>query len=217
MKNSLMALYKYTPELADEIRSSEEAADHYEDVLGSYLVKLSTMQISEQDSRECAMLLKAIGDFERISDHSVNVLESVEELRKKQLNFSDAAKKELKVMTDAVKEILDISLMAFTTSSAEEAFNVEPLEQIIDELKKKLRSRHIFRLQQGECSIEVGFVWSDLLTNLERTSDHCSNIAGEIVDNELRTMNIHESVRAIKQDSEKYRSLYKKYAAKYSV
>ncbi len=217
MRDAIAALEAYTPELAQRIREGEERTDHYEDILGSYLVRLSTMQISESDSAEAAMLLKAIGDFERISDHSVNVLGSVEEMREKGLALSERAQAELKVITDAVKEIMDLSLRAFTEGDEEALTAVEPLEQVIDGLKESLRSQHILRLQQGDCTMEVGFVWADLLTDLERTSDHCSNVAGGVLDLHIHNMNIHENVRAVKADEGAFKEKYLAYRQKYAL
>lgn len=217
LKDGLTSLHGYTPELAADVREKEEKTDHYEDILGTYLVKLSTKQISEADSREAAGLLKAIGDFERISDHAVNLIESAEEMGEKGLTFTDAAISELTVISSAVSEILDLSLTAFLSSDLKSAYMVEPLEQVIDKLKEQLRIHHIHRLQQGVCSIEAGFVWSDLLTNLERTADHCSNIAGSVIDFAHNNMNIHESLRELRNDSEDFRQKYKEYKIKYLI
>ena len=174
-------------------------------------------QIGESDSAEAAKLLKLIGDFERIADHAVNLLESAEELRKKELVITDAAASELEVISRAVNEILDLSLNAFLQDDVEAAFMVEPLEQVIDHLKEQMRTRHILRLQQGACSIDSGFVWSDLLTDLERTSDHCSNIAGCVIDMAQRNMELHQSLREFRNDSERFRELYKAYTKKYTL
>ena len=216
-KDSIRAIKGYTPKLAEEIRENEERTDHYEDVLGSYLVKLSTMQISEEDSREAAMILKAINDFERISDHSVNILESIEEIREKELELTDSALEQLDILTSAIDEILDLSLQAYKEYDLDIAYRIEPLEQVIDEMKEKMRSQHIYRLQKGNCSIEAGFVWSDLLTNLERTSDHCSNIAGELIERAQENMNIHESIRTFKATDSQYKDLYEGYMEKYGT
>ena len=216
-KDSIKAISEYTPKLAEEIRENEERTDHYEDVLGSYLVKLSTMQISEEDSREAAMILKAINDFERISDHSVNILESIEEIREKELELTDSALEQLDILTSAIDEILDLSLQAYKEYDLDIAYRIEPLEQVIDEMKEKMRSQHIYRLQKGNCSIEAGFVWSDLLTNLERTSDHCSNIAGELIERAQENMNIHESIRTFKATDSQYKDLYEGYVEKYGT
>lgn len=217
LKKSIDAIENYTPSAAKEIRELEERSDKYEDLLGSYLVKLSTHPQSDSDNRETAMLLKAIGDLERISDHSVNILCSVEEMREKKYEFSDAAKKELSVLTSAVYEIVELSLSAFAENDLASAASVEPLEQVVDGLRDKLRSSHIKRLQEGACSIEIGFVWSDLLTNLSRTSDHCSNIAGEMIDCSLNTMNIHESLRSIKNGEYGFNEKFQMYSEKYSL
>ena len=216
MKNAIHTLYEYLPKLAETIREQEDKTDHYEDILGTYLVQLSTKQISENDSAEAAKLLKIIGDYERIADHAVNILESAEEMRQKGFAFTDEAKSELSVLTAAVCEILDLTLSAFLNNDLENAAMVEPLEQVIDQLKEQMRTNHIIRLQQGSCSIGAGFVLSDLLTNLERTSDHCSNIAGCIIDMEHHEMNIHESLRAVKSSSEDFKGKFELFAAKYS-
>lgn len=217
LKGGLASLGGYSAELASDIREKEEKTDHYEDILGTYLVKLSTKQIGEAESREAAGLLKVIGDFERISDHAVNLLESAEEMKEKGLTFTKAAASELTVISSAVSEILDLSLTAFLNSDLRSAYKVEPLEQVIDKLKEQLRTHHILRLQQGNCSIEAGFVWADLLTNLERTADHCSNIAGSVIDFAHNNMNIHESLRELRNDSEDFRQRYKEYKSKYEI
>ncbi len=215
MKQSLSCLWSYDAELAAAIRGTEEKTDRYEDIISSYLIKLSTNQINEHGSTEAAMLLKNIGDFERISDHAVNILESAEELREKELAFSSRAQTELRKLCDAVHEILDLSLTAFTNGDLQAATLVEPLEQVIDRMKENMRTQHILRLQQQNCSMEVGFVWSDLLTNLERCSDHCSNVAGCVIDAVQNNMNLHESLRTVRTESEDYRTQYRRYADKY--
>jgi phosphate:Na+ symporter len=199
------------------VREKEEKTDHYEDILGTYLVKLSARQISSADSEEAAKLLKMIGDFERIADHAVNLLETAEEMERKALTFSETAVTELKVITSAVEEVLDLSLAAFLNQDKDDASMVEPLEEVIDLLKEQLRTRHILRLQQGECTIDAGFVWSDLLTNLERTSDHCSNIAGCVMEMDQHDMNLHESLRDFKNGNEEFRERYQKYVRKYAL
>ena len=146
---------------------------------------------------------------------AVDLVESAEEMRAKKLEFTDAATAELKNMTSAIDEILTLSLAAFADGDSEAALHVEPLEQIIDALKEKLRTGHIRRLQQGQCSIETGFVWSDILTTLERTSDHCSNIAGCVLDAREQNLNIHRTLREMKSGSEYYKEQYEAYAARY--
>lgn len=215
LKNSIKCLVSYSPELAAEVREAEDKTDHYEDIIGTYLVKLSALQISNRESRYAAKLLHAIGDYERISDHAVNLVESAEEMKEKKLKFSDAAIAELKNLAEATIEILDLSYDAFIDNDLEKAMSVEPLEQIIDRLKFMMRMSHTERVQQSQCSIETGFVWSDILTNLERTSDHCSNIAGCVIDTHRHNMNLHESLRKMKEDDPEYKARYEELAAKY--
>ncbi len=215
LMNSIECLSVYDKEKAQVVRKAEDKTDHLEDVIGSYLVKLSTKQLNESEGAMASMLLKAIGDFERISDHAVNILESTEEMRDKGITFSDSAKTELDALTEATAEIVNLSYSAFVENNAERANLVEPLEQVIDRMKKLLRSRHIDRLRVGDCSIEVGFVWSDLITNMERVSDHCSNIAGCVMDTKEQNMNLHESLKLIRSDSEFYREKYTEYTKKY--
>ena len=208
---------EFNPALAKQIREEENRTDHYEDILGTDLGKLSAVQISDADSSEATMLLKSLNDFERIGDHALNLVESAEELQKKHLDFSDTAKHELAVLTRAVDEIVALSFSAFRENNLEKAYQVEPLEQVIDDLKEKLRVHHILRMQQGSCSIESGFVWSDLLTALERVGDHCSNIAGCVVDMAHHDMNTHESLRSARIENENFGEQYKAFAAKYSL
>ena len=217
LEQALCSVSAYTPELAAAIRQGEQRCDHYEDVLGTYLVKLSTRQMGAAESEEATELLKTIGDLERISDHAVNVLESAEELRSKGLTFSPQAARELTVLTAAIREILGLARRAFAEKDLTAATQVEPLEQVIDVLKEQLRTRHILRMQQGTCSIEAGFVWCDLLTDLERTSDHCSNIAGCVLDAAKHDLNLHETLRAARGSDPDFRRAYRQYAEKYAL
>ena len=217
LNNSLTALTANTPELAQSIRDDEERCDHYEDILGTYLVKLSAQKMGRSESEEATELLKTIGDFERISDHAVNILTSAEEMTRKGLTFSASAKNELATVTAAIREILSLSLKAFERHDTAIASQVEPLEQVIDTLKEQMRTRHILRLQQGQCSIEAGFVLSDLLTDLERTSDHCSNIAGCIIDASRHNLNLHETLREAKSADSGFQSAFHTYAEKYQL
>ena len=214
---SIEVISNYTPETAEKIRQIEDTTDHYEDVLGTYLTRLSQSQVSDQDNATITKLLKAIGDFERISDHAVNVLESVEELREKGIVFSSTAKTEIDVLCAATDEILTITKSAFINNDLTLACNVEPLEQVIDNLKKMLRNNHIARLREGSCTVETGFVWSDLLTDFERVSDHCSNIAVGMLDANEHTMNAHEMLKALKTSNSHYDDKYNEYSNKYSI
>ena len=217
LNNALTALDHNTPELAQSIRDDEELCDHYEDILGTYLVKLSTQKMGRDESEEATELLKTIGDFERISDHAVNILSSAEEMEQKGLTFSGSALNELAILTSAIREILSLSLKSFSSQDVALAQQVEPLEQVIDQLKESMRTRHIRRLQQGGCSIELGFILSDLLTGLERTSDHCSNIAGCVIDTAQHNLNLHESLRATRLESADFIREFNRYARKYAL
>lgn len=195
LKESLTCFAAYSPEKAARIREQETFTDHCEDEIGSYLVKLSANQLNDRHNTEAASLLKIIGDLERIGDHAVNLTESAEEMEKKHLNLTEAAEMELNNLCKAVSKILDLTFRAFSDGDSVAAAAVEPLEEIIDRLKERCRSSHIRRLQQGECTIEAGFVWSDILTNLERTSDHCSNIALTLLDEKQNVFHGHESLQ----------------------
>lgn len=214
---ALTTFENYSPELAESIRENESRCDRYEDELGTYLVRLSAQQLSDAESEEATELLKIIGDFERISDHAVNLLAASEELHSKGLGFSATAEKELKVLIGAVSEILNTAERAFSEKDLAAAAQVEPLKQVIVALKEQMRTRHILRMQQGHCSIEAGFVWSDLLTDLERTADHCSNIAGCVLDAANHGLNLHETLRAMRADDPDFRRAYGTYAEKYRL
>ena len=217
LNNALTALDHNTPELAQSIHDDEELCDHYEDILGTYLVKLSTQKMGRDESEEATELLKTIGDFERISDHAVNILSSAEEMEQKGLTFSGSALNELAILTSAIREILSLSLKSFSSQDVALAQQVEPLEQVIDTLKEQMRTRHILRMQQGHCSIEAGFVLSDLLTDLERTSDHCSNIAGCVIDARAHNLNLHETLRQAKTADGSFQQTYESYVEKYQL
>jgi len=217
LREALRALTNYTPALAAQIRKKEELCDHYEDILGTYLIKVSASKMGEEESEETTALLKSIGDFERISDHAVNLLESAEELREKGLTLTETAMKEYDVMAKAVDEVLSLALAAFENNRVDVATQVEPLEEVIDELKENLRTRHIIRMKEGKCTAEVGFVWADLLTNLERVSDHCSNIAGCVLDTAQHNMDMHRILQDNKTKSETFKQAYLTFKNKYSV
>ena len=214
---SIQSITDYTPEIAERIRTIEDNTDHYEDILGTYLTKLSKSQVSDEDSAIVTKLLKAIGDFERISDHAVNVLESVEELREKGIEFSPAAREEIAMLCAATNEILTLTETAYINNDIATAYDVEPLEQVIDNLKTLLRNNHIVRLREGTCTVETGFVWSDLITNFERVSDHCSNVAVGIIDVSEHTMNAHEVIKHLKAGNAHYNEKFEEYSSKYSV
>lgn len=208
---------KYSDETAEQIYSMETLVDKYEDRLGTYLVKLSSADLSFRDSQSVATLLHTIGDFERISDHARNMVEVAREKQEKQIEFSPQARKELKVICDAVKEILELAVNAFEKQDLYDAFLVEPLEEVVDQLKTKLKSRHVKRLQKGMCTIELGFIFTDLLTNLERVSDHCSNIAVCLIQVNDDNFETHEYLRTIKTSGEAFDSEVEKYQQRFAL
>ena len=217
LKAGCRLLKEYDAKSAQAVRETEQEADQYEDMLGTYLVKMGRSNLSKTDSQQVSKLLHIIGDFERISDHAVNLVESAEEMQSKGLSFSVYAKKELEILTAAVSEIMDMSLEAFLKNDPVLAAKVEPLEEVVDTLKEQLRNRHILRLQKGECTIELGFVWSDLLTNLERVADHCSNIAGCIIEMSHDSLDVHEYLDNVKAGGPGFLQAYQEYAQKYAL
>lgn len=216
LKKAIDCVMEFDPKAAQEVRESEDKTDKYEDMLGTYLLKLGAEPLSDAASEEVTELLKLIGDFERIGDHAVNIIESAEEMHDKQFEFSRSAKYELSVMSAAVGEVMDLAVKAFAENDAQAASCVEPLEQVVDDLKDELRTRHILRMKKGECSIEAGFVWSDLLTNLERASDHCSNVALCVLDLKKHTLSAHETQHE-RKDVPEFAEHYRRYSEKYAL
>ena len=217
LKSSVNCILKYDEETAVSIRKAEDETDHFEDNLGSYLLKLTSRHLSDEESVKATEYMKLIGDYERIADHAVNILESAEELVQKGVSFSSQATEEYTIISSAVIEILDLAYQAFSKNDYEAAQKTEPLEQVIDELKEELRTRHILRLQKGDCSVAAGFVWSDLLTNLERVSDHCSNISGSVLDTIEHNMNSHESQRFSRDSDKDFFQLFAYFKRKYLI
>ena len=218
LRNAMQLFENYDAKLAEKVRKQENKADNYEDSLGSYLIKINEHDVDEQDSKQINKLLHIIGDFERISDHAVNIVESIEEINDKKLDFSDEAKRELSVMRAAVADILALTESAFIENSLEKAKAVEPLEQVIDGLKNKIKRNHVRRLQANECTIEHGFILADLLNNFERVSDHCSNIAECVIEiSEKELIDSHKYMREMKIDNEYFDTKYKEYKGKYSI
>lgn len=215
---SLDMILEYDPSNTWKIRELENQTDQYEDLISTYIIKLSALQLSGRDSEETTALLKHIGDFERIADHAVDILQSAEEMKEKDIHFTLEATKEYSVMKQAIQEILSLSMQAFYENDLQTAIHVEPLEQVVDNLKEQLRTRHILRLKSGECSAEAGFVWSDLLTSLERTADHCSNVAGCVMDMSSHKLTLHDTLRKEKSDeNEAFNKEYNRYADKYAL
>jgi len=209
---------KYTQKGSDEVMAAEDQLDMSEDKLGSYLVKLSARDLTEADSLRSSELLRDIGDLERIGDHAVNIMESAQEMQDKSVAFSPAGHKELGILTAALEEVLQVTVNAFATNDSALALKVEPLEQVVDELVFDIRKNHIQRLQSGICTIELGFILSDLLTNLERISDHCSNIASTIVEGERNGFANHAYSKHSKQiQSEEFEVDFRFFKEKYSL
>ena len=205
----------------EEIERLEDEVDKYEDAAGTYLVKLSAANLTPENSREVTKLLHTIGDLERISDHAVNIAKSLQEMSDKKLSFSEQANRELETMIKAVSEITALSHECFTKTDLKTAYLVEPLEQVIDYLKAEIKKGHIQRLQKEECTIEMGFILSDLITNLERISDHCSNIAGCVIELTKDELSLHEYYHEIKDGSdfrtEYFNKKYNMYMEKYTI
>lgn len=211
---AVMQLHEYSTDRETEILTNEDKLDIYEDKLGHYLVEISQQSVSTEDSREVSRLLHCISDFERIGDHAVNLQESARELYDKELHFSEAAKGELKVLTQALADIQALTFDSFQKNDPEAAGHVEPLEQTIDQLIEEIRLRHIDRLQTGKCTIQLGFVLNDLLTNFERVSDHCSNIAVAVIETRNSAINPHAYLEEIKTGggfTQDFRTNLKKY------
>ncbi len=218
LRLSMQLIDNFNEKTLETIYAGEERVDKYEDMLGTYLVKISSCELSEADGHEAAELLHIIGDFERISDHAVNIAESAQEMSDKKLVFSEQANKELAVMIRAVDEIMSSALRSFCNVDMNAAFNVEPLEEVIDLINARLKKRHVARLQRGECTIELGFVLADLLTNLERVSDHCSNIAGCMIEIKHDALDVHEYMEKLKTEGNpRYTACYEAYKEKYAL
>ena len=208
---------EFDSKLADSIRDVENKVDNLEDAIGSYLIKVSTRATDPADSEQITKLLHIIGDYERISDHAVNIVESCEEIRFKKLTFSDEAARELTVLRSAVKEILELAYVAFINNDLDAASKIESLEQVVDDLRDKIKLNHILRLQKSECTIEHGFVLSDILTNFERVSDHCSNVGGCVIEiAKYDALEMHKYNKK-KHGTAEFEKQYKEYAELYSI
>ena len=214
---SVELLYNYDEKIAQNVRRLEDKADIYEDTLGSYLVKLSAEVHNEAETKEVTKLLHTIGDFERISDHAVNFVETAEEINDKKLVFSDYANTEIATLKAAVTEILGLAKTAFINNDIEIAKKIEPLEEVIDNLRDEIKLNHIVRVQKNECTIEHGFVLSDMLTDFERVADHCSNIASCVIEISHNALDMHRYINAVKNSGEEFDMATKEYARKYAL
>ena len=217
MLDAISLFDNFDQKLADSIRDIENKVDTLEDAIGSYLIKVSARGTDAKDSEQVTKLLHIIGDYERISDHAVNIVESCEELRDKKITFSEEAQKEIAVLRNAVVEILELSLRAYNENDLDAAAEIESLEQVVDDLRDKIKLNHIIRLQKSECTIEHGFVLSDILTNFERVSDHCANIGGCVVEiAQYDALDMHKYNKK-KHKSSDFEKKYKEYSLKYSI
>ncbi len=220
--DSLKLLERFNAEKAEEIVNIEGVLDNYEDNLGTYLVKLSKCQLSDKDERDVSMLLHVITDLERIGDHAENLVDVSREMHDKDISFSHEARRELATLSEAIEEILKNTISAFVSGDLTTAKSIEPLEQVIDTLITEIRTRHITRLQKGSCTIELGFVLTDLLTNCERISDHCSNIAVAMIEAAHGTFDTHEYLHLVKTEpdsnfKEQCAHWHKRFTIKYDV
>lgn len=211
-------IYDYSDEVYNKIQAKEEVIDRYEDKLGTYLVKISGEELTSEGSRDISRILHTIGDFERIGDHAVNISHTAREIAEKKLKFSQQAENELNTVTSAVSKIVELAITAFDNNDVAVAKHVEPLEQVIDNLCDDIKMRHVKRLQKGECTLDHGFAFNDLLTNFERISDHCSNIAVAIIELQHDVFNTHKYLHNIKDKvNEQYVSDFDTYANLYAL
>lgn len=216
LKMSMEVVTTYDAKKCAEVIDNENAIDIFEDKIGSYILKISSKDLSENDSKIVSSMLHTIGDLERISDHAVNIVEAAEEMHSKKIKFSQQALRELPVIVNAVSEILNMSINAFVNNDVNLAKNVEPLEDVIDQLRSDLKTRHIERLRNGKCTIELGFILQDLLTNFERVSDHCSNIAVYLIQISDNSMDTHEYMNELKKlDRSEFMDEFNDYKNKY--
>ncbi|MBR3147566.1 MAG: Na/Pi cotransporter family protein [Eubacterium sp.] len=214
---SIRAFSEYSDKLASEIRQEEEKTDRLQDILDSYLVKLSARDLRSADSERVTEIMKVVGDYERVGDHAINLLESCEEMINKDMAFTDEYKYEFRVISSAVSEVLDLSEKAFRNNDVEISDKVEPLEDVVDTLKDELRTRHILRVKQGSVPVDVSFIWTDILTDLERISDHASNVAACVLDLSEHTLRTHEVLRERKKKDEEFDTMFQWYAHKYNA
>ena len=214
---AMSLLDHYDEALAKKIVDLEGVVDKYEDRLGTFLVKLSAQHLSQKDGHAVSVMLHSIGDFERMSDHAVNVMEVAQEMYEKKLSFSEEAQKEISVLTGAIDEILALTEKAFVEGDLAIATQVEPLEQVVDKLIAKIKSHHIERVQKGKCTIELGFILSDLLNNYSRISDHCSNVAVTVIEVEHNSFDTHKYLNDVKYGSEDFAESFQTFAKKYAI
>lgn len=214
---ALSLFNKYNDKVASEVIKLEVKTDHYEDQLSNYLLKLSALELSEHDENNVSKMLHTINDFERIGDHAINLGDVAKEIHSKEINFSDSANAELQTLYRALGDILATTISAFKNNDIATAKTVEPLEDVIDTLVLEIKNRHIKRLRAGNCTIEIGFILTDLLTNIERISDHCSNIAVAVIDADIGSFESHEYLDNLKHTSSEFASNYEKLLKEYAI
>ena len=214
---AITLLDHYDEALAQEIVDLEGVVDKYEDRLGTFLVKLSARALSQKDGHSVSVMLHTIGDFERMSDHAVNVKEVAQEMHEKKLKFSEEAHQEVKNLTAAIREILQLTETAFVQNDLSVASQVEPLEQVVDKLIAVIKDHHIVRMGKGKCTIEMGFILSDLLNNYARISDHCSNVAVALIEVEHNSFDTHKYLNDVKYGSESFAKTFQSFADKYAI
>ena len=216
--SALSLMDDFSDKVADHVVKQEDELDKYEDKLGSFLAQISSRSLSDRDSREVSKILHTIGDFERLGDHSVQVYKCAEEIHQKQITFSEKAVEEINTMTAAIREIVDLTTRAYVEQSSAIAQRVEPLEQVIDVLAAQSKKNHIDRVQNGKCTIQMGFVLSDLLANYKRISDHCSNIAVAVIESEVGNFDTHQYLHEVKETgTHNFRQYHEEYCKKYGV
>ncbi len=216
--DAMVLLYEYSDELAKKVEQDEDLVDRYEDKIGTYLMKLTGSELSPEENELVSEYLHTLSDFERISDHAMNIRQVAQEKHDKKISFSDNGEHEMDVLLSAVNEILALAITAFISEDYEKAYQVEPLEEHIDVLCDELKLRHVERLQKGECSLQIGFVFNDLLTNFERVADHCSNIAVAMIELKQDEFQAHNYINNLKElRSHNFDALYNQYAEKYKI
>lgn len=218
LKLSMGLISKYNDRDVEIVNENEEKVDVYEDKLGSYLLQLGSKNLTPGDSQTVNMILHCISDFERISDHAVNISECAKEMHTKGLSFSKKAIEEIHIFNGALNEILDTAITAFEHGDIEQAKSVEPLEEVIDNLRTEIRNRHVKRLRKGKCTIEMGFVLTDLITNYERVADHCSNIAVCMIQIHDNSFDTHSYISDLKAtNNEEFRRKFTVFSEKYML
>ncbi|MBQ9598638.1 MAG: Na/Pi cotransporter family protein, partial [Clostridia bacterium] len=207
---------KYSERLDKQIFENERETDEYEDALGVYLIKLSAQKLSVADAQKVSILLSAISDFEKMTDYTTDLVFTAREKRDKDVHFSDKARQEITIMVNAVGEAIDLTISAFSDNDIQLANKVEPLEDVIDHLRNELKNRHIRRMQEGRCTVEQGFIFTDYITALEKIADHCSNVAAAIIELNEANYDVH-SVMSSRRSNERYKEMYVDYSKKYAL